>query len=119
MLDPNLYYNAVATLAKACAEYTVRKLCRWDSACAISMLVYWWSILGVCPNRSTLEIRDNGRFERHPGHVRDRGKKSGSVPDVPGRLATMGVQHEVEFLERNLYHKSPGISPIQFTPGSE
>ena len=25
----------------------------------------------------------------HPGPFRDNGKKSGSVPDVPGQLATM------------------------------
>ena len=29
----------------------------------------------------------------HPGPFRDKGTKSGSVPDVPGRLATMGLSH--------------------------
>ena len=28
----------------------------------------------------------------HPGHFRDNSKKSGSVPDVPGRLATMRLE---------------------------
>ena len=40
-----------------------------------------------------ISVYFKNRIPGHPGPFRDKGTKSGSVPDVPGRLATMGLSH--------------------------
>ena len=55
---------------------------KWD-------IIGEWSSIGGVTEEIMLEFRDNGHEEGHLGPFRDNGKKSGSVPDVPGQLATM------------------------------
>ena len=55
------------------------------------------------PGQSKL-FRDNLGKSRFSGPFRDTGKKSGTVPEIPGQLATMLKSHTLDLQSPTLSH---------------